>query len=72
MIDDEEARMQADVTSALEGVMANSGLMLGKWIVCAEVYQPDGERVLWTIQPSDLTDWDRLGLLAYASLPDRP
>ena len=72
MIDDEEARMQADVTSAPEGVMANSGLMLGKWIVCAEVYQPDAERALWIIQPADLTDWDRLGLLAYASLPDRP
>lgn len=70
MIGDEEARMQADVTSALEGVMANNGLMLGKWIVCSEVYQPDGERVLWITQPSDLTDWDRLGLLTYASRPD--
>lgn len=63
MSDDE---VIAAVTHALEQVFRDHGVMLGKHVVVAEVYEPDGDRAVWLCSPEGQPTWDSLGLVRYA------
>lgn len=68
MSDDEQ--MRTDITEALDAVMRKHDSMLGKWLVVAEVWEPDGERVCWVETPEGQPVWDTLGLAAFATSLD--
>lgn len=40
------------------------GALVNRWVLLADVVEENGERTLWSVAPSSVTNWDTLGMLA--------
>lgn len=54
------------VESALADAFRESGEMVTRWALIAEVIGPEGDRGVWTMGAEDLQAWETIGMLAYA------
>lgn len=65
---DVNARMRAAMADAVQQAIADiyEGNLVTRWIVLAEVIEPEGERALVTTRQEDMRAWDSLGMLTFA------
>jgi hypothetical protein len=62
----EVGEVRERMANAISTVLGQAGAMVTRWVVLADVIEPDGERALWTLAPTDAKAWDTLGMLDYA------
>lgn len=58
--------MREQIGAALDQAFRESGDMVTRWALVAEVIDEDGARSVWTLAPDEAKAWDTLGLLAFA------
>jgi hypothetical protein len=67
MANEEQAALQDDMQTALQGVIAKREISLvTKWVVLIEIVDGNGDRALWTAASKDIMSWETKGLLQHA------
>ena len=54
------------VEAALADAFHESGDMVTRWALVAEVIGPEGDRGVWTMGSEDMQAWETIGMLSYA------
>lgn len=67
--DDHKKSVADKMNDAIHQFFAeNEDSMVVKWMVQAEVIDNDGEEALWTIESTNMSIWDQLGMLEYMKM----
>lgn len=64
---DAEPTLGSSMETAIYAAAQAAGTMVTKYILVAQTVTPEGEPDLWVCTPDEITPWDELGLLTYAT-----